>query len=111
MTKPIAAAELKAAHEHLASMGDEVLCIGLLGAFSISVGDRVVAEDAWRLRKAKTLIKLLALAPEHRLHVEEAAELLWAGRDPDSARNNLHQGIFAARRALEALAKRVAKLG
>ena len=84
-------------------MGDEVLCIGLLGAFSISAGDSVIADDAWRLRKAKTLIKLLALAPERRLHVEQAAELLWAGRDPDSARNNLHQAIFAARRALDSI--------
>ena len=63
----------------------------------------VIAEDAWRLRKAKTLIKLLALAPERRLHVDQAAELLWAGRDPDSARNNLHQAIFAARRALDSI--------
>ena len=63
----------------------------------------VVADDAWRLRKAKTLIKLLALAPERRLHAEQAAELLWAGRDPDSARNNLHQAIFAARRALDSI--------
>ncbi len=85
------------------SMGDEVLCIGLFGAFSISVGDSVIADDAWRLRKAKTLIKLLALAPERRLHVDQAAELLWAGRDPDSARNNLHQAIFAARRALDSI--------
>jgi predicted ATPase len=84
-------------------MADEVLCIGLLGVFSISAGDSVIADDAWRLRKAKTLIKLLALAPERRLHVEEAAELLWAGRDPDSARNNLHQAIFAARRALDSI--------
>jgi hypothetical protein len=51
------------------SMGDEVLCIGLLGVFSISVGDSVIADDAWRLRKAKTLIKLLALAPERRARV------------------------------------------
>ena len=84
-------------------MGDEVLCISLLGAFSISAGDSVIADDAWRLRKAKTLIKLLALAPERRLHVEQAAELLWPGRDPDSARNNLHQAIFAARRALDSI--------
>jgi hypothetical protein len=49
------------------SVGDEVLCIGLLGVFSISVGASVIAEDAWRLRKAKTLVKLLALAPERRL--------------------------------------------
>lgn len=27
--------------------------------------------------------------------------MLWAGRDPASARNNLHQAIFAARRALD----------
>jgi predicted ATPase len=84
-------------------MGDDVLGISLLGVFSITVGDSVIADDAWRLRKAKTLIKLLALAPERRLHVEEAAELLWAGRDPDSARNNLHQAIFAARRALDSI--------
>src|ERR1700691_5301401 len=85
------------------SMRDEVLRIGLLGVFSISTGDSVIADDAWRLRKAKTLIKLLALAPERRLHVEEAAELLCAGRDPDSARHNLHQAIFAARRALDSI--------
>ncbi len=47
-------------------MGDEVLSISLLGAFSVTVGERVVADDAWRLRKAKTLIKLLALAPKRR---------------------------------------------
>ncbi len=81
-------------------MGDEVLCIGLLGAFSVSLNGEVVADDAWRLRKAKTLIKLLALAPEQRLHADQAAELLWADRDQASARNNLHQAIFAARRAL-----------
>jgi hypothetical protein len=85
------------------SIDDQVLCIDLLGAFSVSAGERVVAEDAWRLRKAKTLIKLLALESERRLHVDQAAELLWAGRDPDSARNNLHQAIFAARRALDSI--------
>jgi predicted ATPase/DNA-binding SARP family transcriptional activator len=81
-------------------MGDEVLCINLLGAFSVSLSGEPVADDAWRLRKAKSLVKLLALAPEQRLHADQAAELLWAGRDPASARNNLHQAIFAARRAL-----------
>ncbi len=81
-------------------MGDEVLSISLLGAFSVALGEDVVAEDAWRLRKAKTLIKLLALAPEQRMHSDRVVELLWPDRAPDSARNNLHQAIFAARRAL-----------
>jgi len=84
-------------------MGDEVLCISLLGEFSVALGEDTVADHVWRLRKAKTLIKLLALAPERRLHAEQATELLWPGRDLDSARNNLHQAIFAARRALDSI--------
>src|ERR1035438_5005788 len=84
-------------------MGDEVLSISLLGAFSVALGGEVIADDAWRLRKAKTLIKLLALAPERRMHAGEAAELLWPDRAQASARNNLHQAIFAARRALDSI--------
>ena len=83
------------------SIFDEVLNISLLGGFSVTVGGDVIPDDAWRLRKAKTLVKWLALAPERRLHADRAAESLWADRDPDSARNNLHQAIFAARRALD----------
>ncbi|HEV7562080.1 MAG TPA: BTAD domain-containing putative transcriptional regulator [Solirubrobacterales bacterium] len=84
-------------------MGDEVLCVSLLGAFSVTLGARAIADDGWRLRKAKTLIKLLSLAPERRLHADQATELLWPGRDPGSGRNNLHQAIFAARRALDSV--------
>jgi predicted ATPase len=83
--------------------GDQMLCVDLLGTFSVARGGDVVADDAWRLRKAKSLIKLLALAPERRLHAEQAAELLWPERDLDSARNNLHQAIFAARRAFDSI--------
>ncbi|MBA2783153.1 MAG: hypothetical protein H0T74_09560 [Rubrobacteraceae bacterium] len=55
---------------------DGVLRVSLLGRFEISVGSRVVGEQAWRLRKAASLFKLLALAPYHRLHREQAMELL-----------------------------------
>lgn len=79
------------------------LRISLLGGFSVALGEATVADDAWRLRKAKTLIKLLALAPEQRLHSDQVVELLWSDRAPDSARNNLHQAIFAARRALKSV--------
>jgi hypothetical protein len=37
--------------------------IRLLGGFEVSDGERTVAHSAWRLRKAKTLVKLLALEP------------------------------------------------
>jgi len=72
-------------------MGDEVLCIGLLGVFSISAGDSVIADDAWRLRKAKTLIKLLALASERRdsldqLRIALQAELVDLERDSEPRR-------------------------
>ena len=75
--------------------------IGLLGGFRVRVGPRLVGKDRWRLRKARSLVKLLALSSGHRLHREQAMELLWPGLDPQSASNNLHQVLHAARRALE----------
>jgi len=80
---------------------DGVLRVSLLGRFEVSVGSRVVGEQAWRLRKAASLFKLLALAPYHRLHREQAMELLWPDLAPRSAANNLHQTLHAARRTLE----------
>ncbi|MGE5407194.1 MAG: BTAD domain-containing putative transcriptional regulator [Syntrophothermus sp.] len=81
-------------------MGEKVLRVGLLGSFSVAINGEVVPEGVWRLRKAKTLVKLLALAPGRRLHSDEIGELLWPERDPAAMRNNLHQAIYAARRAL-----------
>src|SRR4051812_964472 len=83
-------------------MGLAPLRIRLLGGFAITAGDRVVPEGAWRLRRGKSLVKLLALAPERHLHREQIAETLWPDRDPGSAANNLRQVIFVARRALDA---------
>jgi predicted ATPase/DNA-binding SARP family transcriptional activator len=77
------------------------LRISLLGGFSAAAGERPVSEGTWRLRKSKSLVKLLALAPEHRLHREQAIELLWPDRDTAAAANNLHQALYVARRALE----------
>ena len=74
--------------------------IRLLGGFEVTVADRPVAADAWRLRKAKTLVKLLALARGHRLHREALVAVLWPDRDGASATNNLHQALYVARRAL-----------
>jgi DNA-binding SARP family transcriptional activator/pimeloyl-ACP methyl ester carboxylesterase len=78
----------------------DTLRIELLGGFHVAVGERVVAPGAWRLRKARGLVKLLALAPGHRLHRERVQDLLWPDLPPDAAANNLHQTLHAARRAL-----------
>ena len=56
----------------------EALRAWLLGGFRVSVGLRSVEANDWRLKKAANLVKLLALASDHRLHKEQVMELLWS---------------------------------
>ena len=79
----------------------DVVRVWLLGGFRVSVGSRAIGQDAWRLRKAAALVKLLALAPGHRLHREQAAEALWPNLEFLAASNNLRQALHVARRILE----------
>ena len=74
--------------------------IRLLGGFEATVGGRLVPAGAWRLRKARTLVKLLVLADGHRMHRESLVALLWPDRDTGSGINNLHQALYVARRVL-----------
>lgn len=55
----------------------EVIRIRLLGGFQMSVGLRTIERNQWRLRKAAGPIRVLALAPGHRLHRERVMDLLW----------------------------------
>ncbi|MFJ3310007.1 BTAD domain-containing putative transcriptional regulator [Streptomyces sp. NPDC086549] len=80
-------------------MADQVR-IRLLGGFAVAVDDRPVAAGAWRLRKARSLLKLLCLSPGHRMHRERLYDLLWPDLDRTAASNNLHQVLHAVRRAL-----------
>src|SRR5687768_14381159 len=82
----------------------EAVRLWLLGAFKVSVGHRSIGEKEWRLKKAGSLLKLLALEPGHRLHRERAMEQLWPGLDPEAAANNLHYALHVARRTLESAA-------
>jgi predicted ATPase/tetratricopeptide (TPR) repeat protein len=76
--------------------------VNLLGGFAAELGGAAVPDSAWRLRKAKELVKLLALADGHRLHREQAMDKLWPDRGLDAAANNLNQAVHAARKALGA---------
>jgi DNA-binding SARP family transcriptional activator len=58
-------------------VGTKRLAIYLLGEFRMSVGPQAIAEREWTLRRAKSLVKLLALAPHHRLHREHLMDRLW----------------------------------
>jgi hypothetical protein len=82
----------------------------LLGGFEVTVDGRPVAADAWRLRKARTLVKLLVLARGHRLHRDALVEVLWPDRDEASATNNLHQALYVARRALAGASEGLCRL-
>jgi hypothetical protein len=73
----------------------------LLGGFSVTVNGRPI-DDRGRLRKAKTLVKLLALAPGHRLHRNTVVDRLWPDTDPEAAANNLHQIVYTIRHMMGA---------
>ncbi|ONH29747.1 AfsR/SARP family transcriptional regulator [Pseudofrankia asymbiotica] len=78
----------------------EVLWIELFGRFRVVVGDRAVPDAAWSRRKPAALVKLLALAPGHRLRREQVMDVLWPELDPSAAAANLRKALHAARRAL-----------
>ncbi len=79
----------------------EAVRVWMLGGFRVSAGPRTIAEDGWRLRKAASLIKLLALTEGHRLHRELLMASLWPDLDARRAINNLHRVLHYARKALE----------
>ena len=58
------------------SQRPEAVRVWLLGGFRVSVGSRTIEDSQWRLRKTAALVKLLALAAGHRLHREQAMDLL-----------------------------------
>jgi predicted ATPase/DNA-binding SARP family transcriptional activator/DNA-binding CsgD family transcriptional regulator len=79
-----------------------VVRVWLLGGFRVSVGFRTIGEHRWQRRKAAALVKLLALAPGHRMHREHLMDLLWPRLGAQAAANNLHRNLYVARRNLDA---------
>lgn len=75
--------------------------VHLLGPFRVLVDGEVLEERRWPRRKAKLLVKLLALQPHHRFHREQLMELLWPEQDPESSAKSIHWTIYLARQALE----------
>lgn len=83
---------------------EPVIYIRLLGGFEATgLEGRAVPPGAWRLRKARSLIKLLALSPGGVQHRDQVIDALWPEAEADAGRNNLHQVVHAARRALAML--------
>jgi DNA-binding SARP family transcriptional activator len=73
--------------------------IQLLGRFSVVVDGVPISGDAWRSRRAADVVKLLALAPAHRLHRMEVMEALWPESDPEASGTNLRKALHFTRLA------------
>ena len=82
------------------------LRLWLLGGFRAEVGGQPVPERQWRRTKACSLVKLLALAPRHRLHREQLMDILWPDLPPDAAGANLRKAVHFARQSIGAEALR-----
>ena len=82
------------------------LRLWLLGEFRAEAGGQPVPERRWHRRKACSLVKLLALAPGHRLHREQLMDILWPDLPPDAAGANLRKAVHFARQAIGAEALR-----
>lgn len=76
------------------------LDLRLLGEFGAEIDGARVAPDAWRQGRAAALVKLLALAPRHRLTRDELIEALWPEVAPDAGGTNVRKAVHFARRAL-----------
>ncbi len=77
------------------------LRIWLLNGFRVAIGPRQIHASAWLRRPAKTIVKLLAVEPTHRLHRDVIVERIWPELAPAAALNAFHKSLHAARRALE----------
>ena len=72
-----------------------------LGSFAIWWGGVQIPDDAWRKRKAATLLKCLLSAEGHRLHRDQILEVLWPDAAPAAAMQNLHYTTHLLRRILD----------
>lgn len=77
------------------------LHIQLLSGFAVSVGGVRLPQERWKSRRARSLVKLLALTPGQRLHRDQVIDTFWPDSELTSAVNNFHQSLYAARQVLE----------
>lgn len=74
----------------------------LLGGFGVTVHGREIPAGAWRHRRALELVKILALARNHRLAADQVIDLLWPDLSPQAGGPNLRKAAHFARAVLGA---------
>jgi DNA-binding SARP family transcriptional activator len=75
------------------------VAIQLLGRFTVAVEGVSISGDAWRSRRAADVMKLLALAPAHRMHRAQVMEALWPESDSQASGTSLRKALHFARLA------------
>lgn len=74
--------------------------VALLGRFGATVDGRELPASVWRHRRALELVKILALARNHRLPTDQAIDLLWPDLAPQAGGANLRKAAHFARTVL-----------
>ncbi|MCQ4209003.1 ATP-binding protein, partial [Streptomyces longispororuber] len=78
-----------------------LLRLHLFGGFATTCDNGPAPAERWTRPSARTLVKLLAVVPDHQLHREQAMDICWPDADQQSATGSLRVALHAARRALE----------
>ncbi|MEK2475043.1 hypothetical protein [Streptomyces noursei] len=82
-------------------MNPPLLRIGLLGGFRLAREGGAPLVARWSRPGARTLVKLLALAPDHALHREQIMAVCWPHAELRAALGSLRVALHTARHALE----------
>ncbi|WP_159329245.1 ATP-binding protein [Streptomyces tendae] len=78
-----------------------LLRLHLFGGFGMDRDGGQPLAERWPRPGARTLVKLLAVVPGHRLHREQAMDVCWPDAGHRAATGSLRVALHAARRALE----------
>ena len=90
-----------AARRWLRALAPAGLEVGLLGPVTVHVDGQAVLDGAWRSRKAREVLLVLALAGEAGLARDEVIEAVWPERDPVRGRTSLRTALSEVRLVLE----------
>ncbi|MFJ9850778.1 hypothetical protein [Streptomyces sp. NPDC101150] len=82
-------------------MNPPLLRIRLLGGFRLERDGGAPLAERWSRPSARTLVKLLAIAPGHQLHREQLMGACWPHAELPAALRSLRVALHAARHALE----------
>ncbi len=79
----------------------DTLRVRTLGAFEVRRGLDPIPADRWSRRQGGALFKCLLGTPGHRLHREQAIEMLWPDADPEVGAANLRLAVHALRAGID----------